>query len=128
MSQANAIPATPGRFSRSHAIPLGDSQLIFISGLCASGDTPPDTGEQTEIIFDRVRALLAEYGAEMKDIVKLTVFLADMRDYSKYNAVRNQVFADVPVPPTSSAVEAKLVSPEYLIEIEGIAFAPKASA
>lgn len=128
MTQAQALPATPGKFSRIHAIPLGDSQLIFISGLCASGDTPPDTGKQTEIIFDRIKGLLAEYGAEMKDIVKLTVFLADMRDYGKYNAVRNEIFADAPVAPTSSAVEAKLVSPEYLIEIEGIAFAPKASS
>ena len=128
MSQTTPLPPTPGRFSRIQAIPLGDAKLLFISGLAASGDTPPDTGKQTEIVFERIRMLLAEHGAEMKHLVKITVFLADMRDYAKYNAVRNQVFADVPVPPTSSAVEARLVAPEYLVEIEGIAYVPGAAA
>lgn len=127
MSQTTPLPSTPGRFSRIQAIPLGDAKLLFISGLAASGDTPPDTGKQTEIVFERIRMLLAEHGAEMKHLVKITVFLADMRDYAKYNAVRNQVFADVPVPPTSSAVEARLVAPEYLVEIEGIAYVPGAA-
>jgi len=128
VSQTTPLPSTPGRFSRIQAIPLGDAKLLFISGLAASGDTPPDTGKQTEIVFERIRMLLAEHGAEMKHLVKITVFLADMRDYAKYNAVRNQVFADVAVPPTSSAVEARLVAPEYLVEIEGIAYVPGAAA
>jgi enamine deaminase RidA (YjgF/YER057c/UK114 family) len=121
MSKPNELPPTPGKFSRIKSIELGDTTLLFISGACASANPPPDTGQQTELVFAKIADLLAEHDASLSDIVKLTVFLADIWDYDKYNAVRNRVFASISSPPASSALEAKLVSPQFLIEIEGIA-------
>jgi enamine deaminase RidA (YjgF/YER057c/UK114 family) len=65
--------------------------------------------------------LLAEHGAALADLVKIGVFLTDMREYDQYNAVRNRIFADVSSPPASTAVEAKLGKPALRIEIEAVA-------
>ncbi|MCK9510014.1 MAG: RidA family protein [Pigmentiphaga sp.] len=124
MNTTQAVPAPPGKFSRMYPITIGDSRLLFISGLVASGETPQGVGPQTERVFERIRLLLAEANAELKHIVKLTVILANMDDYAEYNAVRNRVFAESGMPPASTAFEGRLVAPEYLIEIEAIAIAP----
>ena len=126
MNQAQIIPATPGKFSRVYPITLGDTRLLFVSGLAASGNTPSGVGPQTEFIFQRMQNLLREHGADLNNVIKLTVILANMDDYAEYNAVRNRIFADVEMAPASTAFEGRLVASEYLVEIEAIALVPVA--
>jgi 2-iminobutanoate/2-iminopropanoate deaminase len=114
------MPDTP-RFSPIHPVSIGDSSLLFVSGITAGTAAPYDTEAQTRIVFDKILALLAPHGADRHDIRKLTVFLTDIREYAQYSGVRNQVFADVAVPPASSAVEARLGAPAVRVEIEAIA-------
>lgn len=114
------MPDTP-RFSRLHAVSIGEASLLFVAGTTAGTAAPYDTEAQTRIVFEKILALLASHGADRHDIRKLTVFLTDIREYAQYSDVRNQVFAEVAIPPASTAVEAKLGTPSVRVEIEAIA-------
>jgi enamine deaminase RidA (YjgF/YER057c/UK114 family) len=113
-----------GKFSRSRAIEVGTGKMIFLSGTATIGQAPYDIRTQTSIIFKKLGRLLLEHDAELADLVKITAFLADMREYPEYNNTRNEVFRDIDPPPASSSVEARLVYPELRVEVEGIAFVP----
>jgi enamine deaminase RidA (YjgF/YER057c/UK114 family) len=121
MISPEKTPVSESRFSRVKTVPLGAATLLFVSGITARENAPYDVAKQTEIIFARMGELLAEHGAALADLVKIGVFLTDMREYDQYNAVRNRIFADVSSPPASTAVEAKLGKPALRIEIEAVA-------
>jgi 2-iminobutanoate/2-iminopropanoate deaminase len=68
----------------------------------------------------RDRILLEKAGATMDDVVKVTVFLKDVKDYQGMNEVRAEFFPKDP--PASSAVAIKdFMLPGLLVEIEAIA-------
>ena len=123
---AEPKPVKPiGAYSPLRIIPIGTTKLVFISGLTSSGEAPYDMAGQAEVIFARMNALLAEAGGNLSHLVKITTFLTDMRQYAAYNAVRNRVFGAVASPPTSATVgTTQLVSPDAMIEIEGVAVVP----
>ncbi|WP_028603111.1 RidA family protein [Ottowia thiooxydans] len=114
------MPDTP-RFSPVNVVSVGEATMLFVSGITAGTAAPYDTEAQTQIVFDKIRALLQSHGADCHDIRKITVFLTDIREYAQFSQVRNQVFADMELPPASSAVEARLGSPSVRVEIEAIA-------
>ena len=95
--------------------------MLFLSGMTSGGEAPYDIRKQSEIIFRRMEQLLAEHGASLADLVKLTAFLTDIREYDGYNEVRNRIFGNFSVPSASTSVGITLLSPETRIEIEGIA-------
>ena len=121
MISPEKAPVPESRFSRVKTVPLGAATLLFVSGTTAREEAPYDVARQTEVVFARIGEMLAEHGAALADIVKIGVFLTDMREYDQYNAVRNRIFADVSSPPASTAVEAKLGRPALRIEIEAVA-------
>lgn len=79
-----------------------------------------DLRSQTRQTLANVEAVLAEGGAGLDDVVKCTVYLADMRDFQVMNEVFAQVFAEEP--PARTTVQAALAEPEMLVEIEAIAY------
>jgi|SRR5690625_122170 len=117
----NLLSPPRGKFSRVKSITIGSTKLLFVSGIAASIDTPPTVKEQTEQIFKIIEGLLNEHDATLEHIVKLTCYLADINYYLQYNEVRDKLFAQFDKPAASSTVEAKLVLPEFLVEIEAIA-------
>lgn len=92
---APGAPAAVGPYS--HAVRTGD--LLFCSGQVA---LDPETNtfldgsvtEQAEQVFANIRAVLTEAGASLSDVVKATVFLADMDDFAAVNAVYADAFGD----------------------------------
>ena len=128
MKSQSSLPPPRGAFSRVRSVRMGDSRLLFVSGIAASRETPPGALEQTEIIFQTIDSLLREHGSSLRDVVKLTAFLVDIGDYAAYNSVRNRIFADHPSPPASSTVEARLVEPKFRVEVEAIAIPGSAGA
>ncbi len=111
------------------------SQAIRVSNLVyTSGQIPidPATGafveggikEQTRQSLTNVRAILAEAGLAMSDVVKTTVFMADMNDFAEMNGVYAEFFAE-PYP-ARSAVAVKTLPKGALVEIEVVAEAAKA--
>jgi len=95
MISPEKAPVPESRFSRVKTVPLGAATLLFVSGTTAREEAPYDVARQTEVVFARIGEMLAEHGAALADIVKIGVFLTDMREYDQYNAVRNRIFADV---------------------------------
>ena len=79
-----------------------------------------DVGAQTRQIFENIAAVLAEAGATLKDVVKITTFIVPMERYGEFSAVRAEVF-EGQYPASATVGVASLVSPDYLIEIEAIA-------
>jgi 2-iminobutanoate/2-iminopropanoate deaminase len=78
----------------------------------------PDVASQTRQVIENVRAVLEAGGSSLDQLVKTTVFLADMRLFEAMNAVYREM---VPEPrPGRSTVEARLARPELLVEIEAI--------
>lgn len=97
--------------------------------LFASGQIPidPATGEfvaggiaeQTEQVLQNVLAILAAAGAGMDQVVKTTVFLADMDDFTAMNEVYGRFFGENP--PARATVQAARLPRDARVEIEAIA-------
>lgn len=106
------------------------SQAIQVGNLVyTSGQIPidPSTGsfveggikEQTRQSLANVQAILKEAGLTMNDVIKTTVFLADMNDFAEMNSVYAEFFSN-PYP-ARSAVAVKTLPKGALVEIEVIA-------
>ena len=121
MYDVTTLPPPRGAFSRVKAVEIGSAKWLYVSGVAASVNTPPDAGSQTKIVFDIIDGLLSQHGASLREVVKVTAFIADMADYKAYNDVRNEIFSAYENPPASSTVEARLVTPKFLVEVEAVA-------
>ena len=106
------------------------SQAVEVNGMIfVSGQLPidPATGtmvaggikEQTAQVFKNIRAILTEAGLTMDAIVKTTVFLTDINDFSDMNEVYAEQFSGVF--PARSAFAVKTLPKNAPIEIEVIA-------
>lgn len=98
--------------------------LIFVSGQlpinAATGEMPADIKSQTRESINNIKAILAEAGATLDNVVKSTVFLADM----EYFAPMNEVYAEEfkAVYPARCAFAVKELPKKALVEIEVIAY------
>jgi 2-iminobutanoate/2-iminopropanoate deaminase len=114
-------PAAIGPYSQ--AIDSG-AGLVFVSGQLpidpATGSFPEGgVAEQARQSLLNAQAILRAAGLELADVVKTTVFLADMGDFAAMNAVYASFFAE-PFP-ARSAVAVKTLPKGALVEIECIA-------
>lgn len=114
------VPAAIGPYSQ--AVKTGN--FLFLSGMLpidpATGEfVPGEASEQTEQIFKNIGALLSEAGLGLKNVVKTTVFLADMADFAAMNEVYARHFSE-PYP-ARSAMAVKALPKNALVEIEVIA-------
>lgn len=113
-------PAAIGPYSQ--AIMAGN--MLFASGQLGMD---PATGnfveggvkEQTAQAFKNIHAILAEAGLTIQNVVKTTVFLADMADFAAMNEVYSSQFEGAF--PARSAVAVKTLPKNGLVEIEIIA-------
>lgn len=106
----------------SQAIQAGD--FVYTSGqlgLDPETGTFPEGGikEQTRQSLTNVAAILKEAGSSMANVVKTTVFLADMNDFAEMNGVYAEFFSE-PYP-ARSAVAVKTLPKNALVEIEVVA-------
>lgn len=105
----------------SQAIKCGD--MLFISGQIpvnpADGTIPEGIEAQTAQSIANIKAILAEAGCTIDNVVKTTVFLADMSLFVPMNEVYGQNFT-APFP-ARSAVAVKELPKQVLVEIETIA-------
>jgi len=111
------------------AVDVGDCEMIFTTGQLAMDSegnavAPTDIEKQTEYVFENLKKILAEAGATLGDIVKVTIFVTHIEDYPKISAIRNRYLAESK--PTSTLVEIiRTVKPGCDIEIEAIAIRKK---
>ena len=100
--------------------------MIFVAGQIPLN---PQTGEivggndvakQTEQVMDNIEAILKEAGANWQDVVKTSVFLTDLANFSPMNQVYAQYF-DEATAPARACVEVSRLPKDVLVEIECIA-------
>ncbi|KAI8892263.1 Endoribonuclease L-PSP/chorismate mutase-like protein [Globomyces pollinis-pini] len=109
------------------------SQAVIANGMVyTAGQIPfiPETMEildgdiqaQTKLALSNLRAVLKEAGTDFNNIVKTTVFLKDMNDFSKMNETYAEMMGDAR--PARSAVEVARLPRDVLVEIECVAVIP----
>ena len=111
------------------AVRFGD--LLFVSGTAAFDSDGNVVGKgdvviQTRVVLQNIRDALQEVGADMGDVLKVTVFLTDIGDRAAVNPVRKEFFGDAKPASTLFEVSA-LAVPDMLVEIEAIAGIPEGS-
>ena len=111
----------------SLAIRSGD--FIFLSGQLGAAPNvdPPQVVEggieaETRQTFENIVSVLDAAGATLEDIIKCTVFLADIEDYAAFNAVYIEYFPNDP--PARAALAASGLALGALVELDCIAAAP----
>ncbi|MGI6358623.1 MAG: RidA family protein [Bacillota bacterium] len=112
-------PAAVGPYSQ--AVKTGN--LLFVSGTLP---IDPKTGElapggiegQTRMVFENMRCVLAAAGADFSNLVKTTVYLADIADFAAMNAIYAEY---VPSPfPARAAFQVSALPKGAMVEIEAV--------
>ena len=104
-------------------------KLVFISGMTArradgSIAAIGDIEGQTRQVCENIKAAVEAAGGTMDDICRVDVYVRNIEHFDKIHKVRREYFKSPP--PASTMVEVtKMVSPEYLIEINAIALVQK---
>jgi 2-iminobutanoate/2-iminopropanoate deaminase len=120
-------PAPVGPYNQAIA---ATGQLVFVAGQIP---LDPKTGEivgdsdvakQTEQVMANLEAILTAAGAKMQDVVKTSVFLADMNDFAAMNQVYARYFDEASAPARACVQVARLPK-DVLVEIECIAVVPQ---
>jgi 2-iminobutanoate/2-iminopropanoate deaminase len=99
--------------------------VAYISGMVARGDdvkalAGKDEYEQAKTIFGKIKGLVEAAGGTMSDIVKVTIFVTNIKNNTKVWKARAEFFKGNF--PASTLVEVRaLASPEILVEIEAVA-------
>jgi enamine deaminase RidA (YjgF/YER057c/UK114 family) len=115
----------------SQVVDVSAGRIIFIAGQTAVDRDGNVVGKndfiaQATQVFRNLAIALEAAGCTAANLVKLTVYLTDMDNLSRYREARNRFFASVapPAAPAVTLVEvAKLYGPDFMIEIEAIAAA-----
>jgi 2-iminobutanoate/2-iminopropanoate deaminase len=122
--RTSQAPAAIGPYSQAVVVPVGTQRMVFCSGQIAldpaSGVVVEgDVAAQTRQVLANLGAVLAAAGARFEDVVKTTVFLADMADFAVVNAIYGERFAHDP--PARATVAAAGLPRNVRVEIEAIA-------
>ena len=119
------LPQAKGPYAL--AVRAGD--FLFVSGL---GPVKPDSGEvvrddfaaAVRLTLANLQAVLQAAGAGFPDVVKTSVFLADMEQFAEFNAIYAEHFPSEP--PARTTVQPARLPLDIPIEIDAIAYVPRA--
>ena len=121
--RTDKAPAPVGPYNQAIA---ATGQMIFIAGQIPLN---PETGEivgqndvveQAQQVMKNIEAILTESGANWSNVVKTSVFLKDLADFTPVNQVYAQYF-DEATAPARACVEVSRLPKDVLVEIECIA-------
>jgi 2-iminobutanoate/2-iminopropanoate deaminase len=121
---SDGLPKPVGPYSPA----VSFERLIFVSG---QGATDPATGElagpdvesQTEQVFQNLATILEAAGSSLQHVLRCGVFLIDMRDFQRMNAVYERMMAGNKPARTTVQVTALPIN-EMRVEIDAIAYVP----
>jgi 2-iminobutanoate/2-iminopropanoate deaminase len=118
-------PAPVGPYSQAVVVPIGEGKrMMFCSGQIAIDPATGvvvegDVAAQARQVLENLGAVLAAAGASYADVVRTTIFLADMDDFATVNAIYGERFTAAP--PSRSTVQAAKLPKAALVEIDAIA-------
>ena len=121
---SDGLPKPVGPYSPA----VSFERMIFVSG---QGATDPTTGElagpdvesQTEQVFQNLATILEAAGSSLQHVLRCGVFLIDMRDFQRMNAVYERMMAGNKPARTTVQVTALPIN-EMRVEIDAIAYVP----
>ena len=101
------------------------NNLVFTSGQIAIDPKSNEVclgsaSEQTRLVLNNLKAVLEGAGASLEKVLKVTVFLKDMGDFTAMNAVYEEFFNPASAP-ARSTVEVARLPKDVLVEIEAVA-------
>lgn len=112
----------------SRAVRVGNA--IHVSGTTATGPDGlvggDDPAAQAAFALDKIEAAIRALGGTLEDVVRTRVYVSDIANWEAVARVHGQRFANIR--PANTLVEARLVGPEYLVEIEAEAVVSDDSA
>ena len=117
-------PAAIGPYSQAVVVPVGDKRMVFCSGQIpldpATGNmVEGDVAAQTRRVLDNLAAVLAAAGGSLANVVRTTIFLANMDDFAAVNASYGERFQHDP--PARATVQAAKLPRGAQVEIDAIA-------
>jgi 2-iminobutanoate/2-iminopropanoate deaminase len=102
-------------------------EYIFITGQVGAVDDQgrevKGTEAQTRQLLENIKKILEAAGASLSDVVQTTNFLVNVKDWEQMNKAYNSYFSEG-WPARSTIIVAGLSKPEWLVEIECIAYHP----
>ena len=109
----------------SRATKIGNT--IEVSGTVSIKDGKTiavgDPYGQTKRILEIIRDTLEQAGASMRDVIRTRIYVTNIADWEQVGKAHGEVFAGIK-PATSMVEVSKLISPEFLVEIEATAIRP----
>lgn len=106
----------------SRAVKIGN--IIEVTGTVAvDGDSPVGIGDayaQTKFIIQKIESVLHQVGASLSDVVRTRMFVTDISQWEAFGRAHGEFFGEIR-PCTTMVEVAKLISSDYLIEIEATA-------
>lgn len=111
----------------SSVMTFGRVKHIYLAGLAANdADSGAvvhvgDVREQTRLTYRKVKDALAQHGATLADVVKITAYALDRSALPEYSQARLEAFGDTPLCPHTFLVVSGLAFPEMLIEVDVVA-------
>jgi len=114
-----------GDYSHGISRPLG--RVIMTSGqlgVLPDGSVPETVAAQARLCMEAIRAILAEAGAGVDNIVRLNAYVTDRAHMADYMQVRDAFLRELAVKPASTLmIVSGFTRPEFLVEVEATAFA-----
>jgi enamine deaminase RidA (YjgF/YER057c/UK114 family) len=109
-------------YSHAVEVPAG-ARLVLASGqlgITADDRVPEDAGEQAELCFRAIGAILREAGMDFGDLVRINAFVTDRAYLKPYMEARDR-HAGSPPPASTLMVVSGFARPEFKVEVEVIA-------
>lgn len=113
-------PGLPTNLPFSNGVQVGD--MLFVAGM--EGVVSGDITEETRTTLANIKKVLDAAGFKVSDVVQVTVYLKDIEDFSKMNAVYRTFFPD-PKPTRTTVQVARLVN-DARVEITATAVRSRA--
>jgi 2-aminomuconate deaminase len=122
------------RYPHARVVPAA-ANLIYVSGISsrrpdnthegvtihADGRVEKDIRAQTRAVLENIRVILKAGGADVENVVDITVYLVDMKDYAGMNEVYNEYFTKDGGPARTTVAVHQLPHPNLLVEMKAVA-------
>ena len=123
------------RYPHARLVETNGSPLVYVSGISSrrpdntwdgvvvhdDGCVERDIKEQTRAVLENIRVILRAAGGDLANVVDITVFLVDMKDYAGMNEVYNQYFTKQDGPARTTVAVHQLPHDNLLVEMKAVA-------
>lgn len=121
MSRQNILSGSPWEDKMGYCRAVRIGNIIEVAGTVAIVDgekvTATDAFAQTHNIIERIEKVLSDAGASLSDVIRTRIFTTDITLFDDIAKAHGAFFGEIK--PTTGIYEiSKLVSPDYLVEIE----------